>query len=269
MAAPDSAPGPVQMLQEEALCAICLDYLSDPVSIGCGHNFCRACVTRLWGEERDDEWEDSESEDDSESELEGEEDEGDSEEEEVVFYLGDSREGALQNQAGAGAQVGGNEGDAGPAAADRHQPGGPSSDGSGGGGDAPGRDLRITIYPEEFMDALDAMEYEEEYLSSDSDLSSSPPSARKFTCPQCQQTFTRRNLRPNLQLGNMVQIIRQMCPGDHLVHRGREQEMCSRHQEAMKLFFEAFREPSCTMCRANSNCQRGAGGKGGAEENSQ
>ncbi|XP_042549448.1 E3 ubiquitin-protein ligase TRIM52-like [Dipodomys spectabilis] len=223
MAAPDSASGPVQMLQEEALCAICLDYLCDPVSIGCGHNFCRACVTRLWG--------------------------------------------ALQNQAGAGAQVGGNEGDAGPAAADRHQPGSPSSD--GGGGDALGRDLRITIYPEEFMDALDAMEYEEEYLSSDSDLSSSPPSARKFTCPQCQQTFTRRNLRPNLQLGNMVQIIRQMCPGDHLVHRGREQEMCSRHQEAMKLFFEAFREPSCTMCRANSNCERGAGGKGGAEENSQ
>lgn len=33
------------------MCAICLDYFTDPVSIGCGHNFCRVCVTQLWGGE--------------------------------------------------------------------------------------------------------------------------------------------------------------------------------------------------------------------------
>lgn len=51
MAAVAMAPNPVQTLQEEAVCAICLDYFTDPVSIGCGHNFCRVCVTQLWGGE--------------------------------------------------------------------------------------------------------------------------------------------------------------------------------------------------------------------------
>lgn len=71
------------------MCAICLDYFKDPVSIGCGHNFCRGCVTQL-----------------------------------------------------------------------------------------------------------------------------APPPAppRQFTCPQCRKSFKRRSFRPNLQLANMVQIIRQMCP---------------------------------------------------------
>lgn len=51
MAAVAMTPNPVQTLQEEAVCAICLDYFTDPVSIGCGHNFCRVCVTQLWGGE--------------------------------------------------------------------------------------------------------------------------------------------------------------------------------------------------------------------------
>lgn len=63
-----STPNPTQTLQQEAVCAICLDYLKDPVSIGCGHNLCRGCVTQLWGKEDDeedrdveeDEWENEE-----------------------------------------------------------------------------------------------------------------------------------------------------------------------------------------------------------------
>ncbi|XP_055148446.1 E3 ubiquitin-protein ligase TRIM4 isoform X1 [Symphalangus syndactylus] len=35
-------------LQEELTCAICLDYFQDPVSIECGHNFCRGCLHRSW-----------------------------------------------------------------------------------------------------------------------------------------------------------------------------------------------------------------------------
>nr|XP_010996856.2 LOW QUALITY PROTEIN: E3 ubiquitin-protein ligase TRIM4 [Camelus dromedarius] len=33
-------------LQEELTCSICLDYFEDPVSIECGHNFCRGCLHR-------------------------------------------------------------------------------------------------------------------------------------------------------------------------------------------------------------------------------
>ncbi|XP_075851433.1 E3 ubiquitin-protein ligase TRIM4 isoform X2 [Microcebus murinus] len=35
-------------LQEELTCSICLDYFEDPVSIECGHNFCRGCLRRSW-----------------------------------------------------------------------------------------------------------------------------------------------------------------------------------------------------------------------------
>ncbi|XP_078497800.1 E3 ubiquitin-protein ligase TRIM39-like [Lissotriton helveticus] len=35
-------------LKEEATCSICLDYFTDPVTIDCGHNFCRSCITQSW-----------------------------------------------------------------------------------------------------------------------------------------------------------------------------------------------------------------------------
>ncbi|XP_074872925.1 E3 ubiquitin-protein ligase TRIM39-like [Carettochelys insculpta] len=45
-----AAESPVPSLQDEASCSICLEYFKDPVSIHCGHNFCRACITEYWGE---------------------------------------------------------------------------------------------------------------------------------------------------------------------------------------------------------------------------
>uniref|UniRef100_A0ABM5FHF1 RING-type E3 ubiquitin transferase n=1 Tax=Pogona vitticeps TaxID=103695 RepID=A0ABM5FHF1_9SAUR len=42
------ASATVQDLCEEATCSICLDYFEDPVTIECGHNFCRACLTHCW-----------------------------------------------------------------------------------------------------------------------------------------------------------------------------------------------------------------------------
>uniref|UniRef100_A0A4W3GTG5 RING-type domain-containing protein n=1 Tax=Callorhinchus milii TaxID=7868 RepID=A0A4W3GTG5_CALMI len=38
----------VQRLNEELNCPICLDFYNDPVSLECGHNFCRSCITRSW-----------------------------------------------------------------------------------------------------------------------------------------------------------------------------------------------------------------------------
>ncbi|XP_065510859.1 E3 ubiquitin-protein ligase TRIM7 isoform X2 [Caloenas nicobarica] len=35
-------------LQDEATCSVCLEFFKDPVSIECGHNFCRACIAKSW-----------------------------------------------------------------------------------------------------------------------------------------------------------------------------------------------------------------------------
>uniref|UniRef100_A0A4W3GDI3 RING-type E3 ubiquitin transferase n=1 Tax=Callorhinchus milii TaxID=7868 RepID=A0A4W3GDI3_CALMI len=40
--------GPLLSALSELNCAICLDFFTDPVSLGCGHNFCRSCITRSW-----------------------------------------------------------------------------------------------------------------------------------------------------------------------------------------------------------------------------
>ncbi|XP_074873450.1 tripartite motif-containing protein 10-like [Carettochelys insculpta] len=48
-----AAATPVQEIQEETKCPICLEYLTDPVSTECGHNFCRGCITQYcetWAE---------------------------------------------------------------------------------------------------------------------------------------------------------------------------------------------------------------------------
>uniref|UniRef100_A0A452HYZ1 RING-type domain-containing protein n=1 Tax=Gopherus agassizii TaxID=38772 RepID=A0A452HYZ1_9SAUR len=39
---------PVESLQEEATCSICLEYFKDSMTIDCGHNFCRTCIAQCW-----------------------------------------------------------------------------------------------------------------------------------------------------------------------------------------------------------------------------
>ncbi|XP_072890203.1 zinc-binding protein A33-like [Hemitrygon akajei] len=46
-----ASKGQVESWTEEAICAICLDFFTDPVSLACGHNFCRSCITRFWESE--------------------------------------------------------------------------------------------------------------------------------------------------------------------------------------------------------------------------
>ncbi|XP_072892802.1 zinc-binding protein A33-like [Hemitrygon akajei] len=43
--------GQVESLTEEAICPICLDFFTNPVSLECGHNFCRSCITQCWERE--------------------------------------------------------------------------------------------------------------------------------------------------------------------------------------------------------------------------
>ncbi|XP_069506494.1 uncharacterized protein [Ambystoma mexicanum] len=35
-------------LQSEVSCPVCLEYFTDPVTIECGHSYCRACITLSW-----------------------------------------------------------------------------------------------------------------------------------------------------------------------------------------------------------------------------
>ncbi|CAM5148447.1 unnamed protein product [Eretmochelys imbricata] len=37
--------------QDELTCSICLEYFTDPVTIECGQNFCRACLSQCWGKQ--------------------------------------------------------------------------------------------------------------------------------------------------------------------------------------------------------------------------
>ncbi|XP_032903226.1 nuclear factor 7, brain-like isoform X2 [Amblyraja radiata] len=41
----------IESWTELAICPICLDFFTDPVSLECGHNFCRSCITQCWERE--------------------------------------------------------------------------------------------------------------------------------------------------------------------------------------------------------------------------
>ncbi|KAM9119041.1 E3 ubiquitin-protein ligase TRIM39-like [Pangshura tecta] len=41
-----ASAAPTEKVLEAATCSICLEYLTEPVTTDCGHNFCRACITQ-------------------------------------------------------------------------------------------------------------------------------------------------------------------------------------------------------------------------------
>ncbi|XP_075769697.1 E3 ubiquitin-protein ligase TRIM41 [Pelodiscus sinensis] len=256
---PCGQPSAVETLQEEAVCAICLDYFTDPVSIGCGHNFCRVCITQLWGGEEagegragyaaeaaglggaEDELDDQAdyNDEEEEEEEEGAEDEDDmwSEEDEEADFWDDPGEDDMWEDE-AGDELYFEEDD----------------------------------YAEEVMEEEEDLEEEEE---EEELLTPTPPAAvaprprplPPFTCPQCRKTFSQRNFRPNLQLANMVHIIRQMHPlpqrlaspaavGTSARPEGaaapgalERRALCEKHQEPLKLFCEVDEQAICVVCR--------------------
>ncbi|KAL4829386.1 hypothetical protein H8958_002208 [Nasalis larvatus] len=43
----------LQAFQNEIICSICMNYFIDPVTIDCGHNFCRSCLSLCCEEGRE------------------------------------------------------------------------------------------------------------------------------------------------------------------------------------------------------------------------
>uniref|UniRef100_A0A8C2CT24 E3 ubiquitin/ISG15 ligase TRIM25-like n=1 Tax=Cyprinus carpio TaxID=7962 RepID=A0A8C2CT24_CYPCA len=41
----------MEFSQDELSCTVCLDLLKDPVTIQCGHNYCKSCITGFWDQE--------------------------------------------------------------------------------------------------------------------------------------------------------------------------------------------------------------------------
>ncbi|XP_073168312.1 zinc finger protein RFP-like isoform X1 [Lepidochelys kempii] len=117
-----AAENPMESLQEEATCPICLEYFTHPVTLECGHNFCRACISQCW-------------------------------------------------------------------------------------------------------------------VGSDTAAS----------CPQCRETVQQRNLRPNRQLANVLEIAKRLSLQAAKGAGG--DRVCERHQEALKLFCEEDQTPICVICR--------------------
>uniref|UniRef100_A0A8C0GWE4 Zinc finger protein RFP n=1 Tax=Chelonoidis abingdonii TaxID=106734 RepID=A0A8C0GWE4_CHEAB len=121
---PQPSPGgqdPMESLQEEATCPVCLEYFTELVTLECGHNFCRACISQCW------------------------------------------------------------EG---------------------------------------------------------SDTAAS--------CPQCRETVQQRNLRPNKQLANILELVKQLSL--QAVKGAGGDGVCGEHQEALKLFCEEDQTPICVVC---------------------
>lgn len=115
-----STAAALENLQVEASCSVCLEYLKEPVIIECGHNFCKACITRWW------------------------------------------------------------------------------------------EDLE-----------------------------------RDFPCPVCRKTSRYRSLRPNRQLGSMVEIAKQL---QTVKRKIRDESLCSQHHEPLSLFCYEDQEAVCLIC---------------------
>ncbi|XP_067417488.1 E3 ubiquitin-protein ligase TRIM39-like [Emydura macquarii macquarii] len=116
---------PIWKIQEEATCFICLEYLTEPLTTECGHNFCRACITQ-YCEQRE------------------------------------------------------------------------------------------------------------------------PESGTKFPCPKCRVPFEKGKFRPNRQLANIIENIKQLKlkPG-----KVQKENLCETHQEKLKLFCEEDGKSICVVCR--------------------
>ncbi|KAF0884422.1 TRI39 ligase, partial [Crocuta crocuta] len=68
---------------------------------------------------------------------------------------------------------------------------------------------------------------------------------RDFPCPVCRKTSRYRSLRPNRQLGSMVEIAKQL---QAVKRKIRDESLCPQHHEALSLFCYEDQEAVCLIC---------------------
>ncbi|XP_025051611.1 zinc finger protein RFP-like, partial [Alligator sinensis] len=67
-------------------------------------------------------------------------------------------------------------------------------------------------------------------------------------CPQCRATAPHRDLRPNRQLGNVVELVKRLRLRLPAGSEPAGLPVCQRHQEALKLFCQEDEAPICVVC---------------------
>lgn len=65
-------------------------------------------------------------------------------------------------------------------------------------------------------------------------------------CPQCRARVQVKNLKPNRQLANFVEIAQQM--SDEEKKEAEEGQLCKLHQEPLKLFCKDDQGLACVVC---------------------
>nr|XP_056700519.1 LOW QUALITY PROTEIN: E3 ubiquitin-protein ligase TRIM7-like [Euleptes europaea] len=78
------------------------------------------------------------------------------------------------------------------------------------------------------------------------------PSAARATCPVCKQSAQPRNLNPNRQLANVVEVAKKLSLQVEcgVARKGAEGKggVCEKHQEPLKLFCKDDEAPICVVC---------------------
>ncbi|XP_077180824.1 zinc finger protein RFP-like [Paroedura picta] len=70
-----------------------------------------------------------------------------------------------------------------------------------------------------------------------------------FLCPQCQEAIPERTFRPNRELGNMVELLKNLELDAAAEASPVAKGVCARHQEPLKLFCQEDQTPICVICR--------------------
>ncbi|XP_042703390.2 zinc finger protein RFP-like [Chrysemys picta bellii] len=67
-----------------------------------------------------------------------------------------------------------------------------------------------------------------------------------FRCPECRETFSQRNFKPNRQLGNIVKVSRKL--KWELTKEREVGTVCDKHQKALDVFCQEDQTPICMVC---------------------